>query len=133
MQATYPVLNAVHVGTAALSFCLFAIRGAWMMCSPARLARRWVRVVPHLVDTLLLVSAIALAVVIGNYPGTHAWLTAKVAGLVLYIVLGSIALKRGRTRAVRVAAFFAALGVFAYIVAVAVTKSPMGPLAWIAH
>ena len=78
-----------------------------------------------------LASAIALAVVIENYPGTHAWLSAKVVGLLLYIVLGSIALKRGRTRAVRIAAFFAALGVFAYIVAVALTKSPAGPLAWI--
>jgi uncharacterized membrane protein SirB2 len=132
MPAMYPVLKAVHVGTAALSLCLFAIRGGWMMYSPARLAARWVKVVPHLVDTLLLASAIALAVVIGNYPGTHAWLTAKVAGLVFYVVLGSIALKRGSTRAVRTAAFFAALGVFAYIVAVAVTKSPAGPLAWIA-
>ena len=81
---------------------------------------------------MLLASAIALAVAIENYPGTHDWLSAKVAGLVLYIVLGSIALKRGRTRTVRTGAFFAALGVFAYIVAVAFTKSPAGPIAWIA-
>jgi uncharacterized membrane protein SirB2 len=132
MQSAYPVLKAVHVGSATLSVCLFALRGSWMMRSPARLTRPWVKVVPHVVDTVLLASAIALAVMIGNYPGTDAWLTSKVAGLVLYIVLGSIALKRGRTRAVRVAAFFAALAVFAYIVAVAVTKSPAGPLAWIA-
>ncbi|TMH34844.1 MAG: regulator SirB [Betaproteobacteria bacterium] len=129
MLVAYPTLKMVHVGSAVLSLALFSVRGAWMMVSPARLGQPWVKVVPHVVDTVLLGSAIALAIAIGNYPGTHAWLTAKVAGLVAYVVLGSIALKRGRTRAIRVAAFFAALAVFAYIVSVAVTKSPAGPLA----
>ena len=129
MLVAYPTLKMVHVGSAVLSLALFSVRGAWMMVSPARLGQPWVKVVPHVVDTVLLGSAIALAIAIGNYPGTHAWLTAKVAGLVAYVVLGRIALKRGRTRAIRVAAFFAALAVFAYIVSVAVTKSPAGPLA----
>lgn len=93
-----------------------------MLNSPM-LARRWVRVAPHVVDTLLLASAIALAVTVGQYPLVDGWLTAKVLGLVVYIVLGMIALKRGRTRAARIAAFCSALLVFAYIVAVAVTKS----------
>ena len=132
MPAAYALLKAVHVGSAMLSVGLFVARGAWMMSSPALLDQRWVQIVPHVIDTALLASAIALAIMIGNYPGTHAWLTAKVAGLVVYIVVGSIALKRGRTREVRVAAFFAALAVFAYIVAVAFTKSPAGPLAWLA-
>ena len=87
------------------------------------LARRWVRVLPHVVDTVLLASAIALAVMIRQYPLAHDWLTAKVFGLIAYIVLGTIALKRGRTRAVRITAFWSALLVFAYIVAVAITKS----------
>lgn len=87
------------------------------------LARRWVRVVPHLVDTMLLVSAIALAVTIEQYPLAHGWLTAKVLGLMLYIVLGTIALKRGRTLRIRIAAFCGALLAFAYIVAAALTKS----------
>jgi len=129
MLVAYPTLKMVHVGSAVLSLALFSVRGAWMMVSPARLGQPWVKVAPHVVDTALLGSAIALAIAIGNYPGTHAWLTAKVAGLVAYVVLGSIALKRGRTRAIRVAAFFAALAVFAYIVSVAVTKSSAGPLA----
>ena len=129
MLVAYPTLKMVHVGSAVLSLALFSVRGAWMMVSPARLGQPWVKVVPHVVDTVLLGSAIALAIAIGNYPGTHAWLTAKVAGLVVYVELGSIALKRGPTRAIRVAAYFAALAVFAYIVSVAVTKSPAGPLA----
>jgi uncharacterized membrane protein SirB2 len=126
MLAAYPALKWVHVASAAVSAALFVVRGAWMMRTPARLQTRWVRIVPHVIDTVLLVSAIALAVWIANYPGTHAWLTAKVAGLLAYIALGSVALKRGRTRAMRIAAFFAALIAFAYIVSVAITKSPAG-------
>ena len=94
-----------------------------MMLNSPMLARRWVRVAPHVVDTVLLASAIALAVMIGQYPLMDGWLTAKVFGLVAYIVLGTIALKRGRTRAARITAFCGALLVFAYIVAVALTKS----------
>jgi uncharacterized membrane protein SirB2 len=82
-----------------------------------------VRVVPHLNDTLLLAAAIWMTVVIHQYPGTHAWLTAKVAGLLVYIALGMVALKRGKTRRVRIAAWVAAQAVFFYIVAVALTRS----------
>jgi uncharacterized membrane protein SirB2 len=126
----YDVLKAVHVASAAASLALFALREAWMIGAPHRLKYRSVRIVPHIVDTVLLVSAIGLAVMIGNYPGAHGWLTGKVAGLVAYIVLGSIALKRGPTRCVRVAAFAAALAMFAYIVSVAMTKSPAGFFLW---
>lgn len=131
MALSYTALKAIHVASAATSLVLFAIRGAWMMGAPHRLRRRWVRIVPHVVDTVLLVSAIGLVVMIGNYPGTHGWLTAKVVGLIGYIVLGSIALKRGRTRHARVAAFAAALAMFAYIVSVAITKSPAGFWVWL--
>jgi len=128
---SYATLKAVHVASAATSLALFTLRGTWMLGAPHRLGHRWVRIVPHVVDTVLLVSAIALAVMIGNYPGTHGWLTAKVVGLIGYIVLGSIALKRGRTQHVRVAAFVAALAMFAYIVSVAITKSPAGFWVWL--
>jgi uncharacterized membrane protein SirB2 len=119
----YSLLKDLHLACVVLSGGGFVLRGAWMMRGSPMLARRWVRVAPHLVDTALLASAIALAVMIGQYPLVHGWLTAKVLGLLAYIVLGTIALKRGRTRGVRVAAFCGALLVFAYIVAVAITKS----------
>ena len=73
-----------------------------------------------------LASAIALAILADQYPLRDAWLTAKVGGLVAYVVLGAVALKRGRTRSVRLAALLAAMGVFGYIVSVAVTKQPAG-------
>jgi uncharacterized membrane protein SirB2 len=123
--ATYTALKYAHVSCVVLSGTGFLLRGLWMMQASPMLARRWVRVLPHVVDTMLLASAIALAVVSGQYPLVHGWLTAKVFGLVAYIVLGTIALKRGRTPGIRIAAFCGALLVFAYIVAVAITKSPV--------
>jgi uncharacterized membrane protein SirB2 len=118
----YFAVKHLHITFVALSGTLFLLRGSWMLLDSPLLQQRWVKIVPHVVDTLLLASAITLAWMSGMYPFVQSWLTAKVLGLVLYIVLGTIALKRGKTRAVRVSAFFAALLVFAYIVGVAVTK-----------
>jgi uncharacterized membrane protein SirB2 len=120
----YPLLKMVHVACVAASYALFLLRGMWMIRGSALLQQRWVRIVPHLVDTVLLGSAVALAIAIGQYPFTDNWLSAKVAGLLLYIVLGSIALKRGRTRRIRVISWIAAQAVFFYIVAVAMTRRP---------
>ena len=120
----YLALKSVHVSSVAASYVLFFTRGVWMMRAPHMLARRWVRIVPHVIDTILLASAIALAVAIRQYPFVAGWLTAKVIGLVVYIVLGTIALKRGRSKGVRVTAWLAAQAVFAYIVAVAVSHNP---------
>ncbi|MFN3791945.1 SirB2 family protein [Massilia sp.] len=121
----YIALKHLHVTFVALSGLLFLVRGIWMLRDSPRLQQRWARIVPHVVDTLLLASAIGLAVVSHQYPGQMPWLTAKVVGLVAYVVLGTIALKRGRTQSVRTAAFVSALACFAYIVAVAVTKNPL--------
>ena len=128
MTADYGTIKLVHMGAAALSISLFALRGAWMLRAPQRLRQRWVRVAPHVIDTVLLVSALWLAWQIGA-DGTRGWLWAKVVALLVYIALGTVALKRGRTRGVRIAAFAAALATFGYIVSVAVTKSPLGVLA----
>lgn len=120
---TYPILLTIHVCAVICSGTLFVLRGAWMMNDSPRLQQRWVKVLPHVNDTVLLVAAIGLTLRIDEYPFTHAWLTAKVSGLLLYIVLGMIALKRGRTRRIRIGAFVAALLVFVYIVAVALTHN----------
>ena len=111
------------------SYTLFFVRGIWMMLESPLLGARWVRVLPHVVDTLLLASALTLAYMLHQYPFVAGWLTAKVLALCAYIVLGMIALKRGRTRGGRIAAWLAAQGVFAYIVAVALTRSALPGLA----
>ncbi|MBI4203527.1 MAG: SirB2 family protein [Betaproteobacteria bacterium] len=122
---SYLALKNVHVACVILSYAFFFVRGVWMIRESQLLARRWVKIMPHVIDTVLLVSAIALAVMIRQYPFVDPWLTAKVLGLVVYIGLGMIALRRGRTRRARVTAWTAAQAVFLYIVAVALTRSAL--------
>lgn len=121
---SYLILKSLHVGAVAISFGLFVLRGLWMLGAPQRLQARWVRIVPHVVDTVLLASAIALAMLTFQYPLAQPWLTAKVLGLIIYILLGMVALRHGRTRGQRSVAWLSALAVFAYIVAVALTRDP---------
>lgn len=120
----YMEVKSVHVASVATSYALFVLRGIWMIQGSVRLQERWVRIVPHLIDTVLLGSAITLAIITSQYPFTMSWLTAKVGGLVAYIGLGMIALTYGRTRGVRVAAWIAAQAVFGYIVVVALMRHP---------
>ncbi len=121
---SYFALKYTHVGAVIASFGLFFLRGLWMMAVPERLDARWVRVVPHVVDTVLLASAIALAIMTSQYPFVQPWLTAKILALVLYILLGIVAIRRGRTRRTRIVAWFLALTVFGYMVAVARARVP---------
>ena len=122
---TYLALKYTHLIAIVLSLSLFVLRGAWMMAGSAALQQRWVRIAPHIVDTVLLVSAVTLAVTLGYKPSENPWIIAKLVALVVYIVLGLFALRLGKTRGVRITAFFVALVVFAYLVGVALTKSPM--------
>ena len=120
----YAVLKFVHVACVALNIALFALRGVWLIADSPRLAQRWVRIAPHVNDTLLLAAAIALAVLSRQYPFAEGWLTAKVLGLVAYIGIGTVAMRPGRSKRVRLAAWAAGLGVLTYIVGVAVTRNP---------
>jgi uncharacterized membrane protein SirB2 len=121
----YVLLKHVHMTAVVLSGSLFALRGVWMTMESPLLRQRWVRIVPHIIDSLLLASAIALATTIQQYPLVHAWLTAKLFALVVYIVLGSIALKRGKTKRIRILAFIGALLSFSYIILVALSHNPV--------
>ena len=103
----------------------FVVRGVWMLQSSPMLDKSWVRITPHINDTLLLVTAILLMLSTGLYPGPTMWINAKLFALIIYIVLGTIALKRGKTRTIRLTAFTGALLVFIYIVLVALTKDPL--------
>lgn len=114
---------------AILSITGFAARGALMLRDSRLLQSRFARIAPHVVDSVLLASAVALAWQSGQYPFAQSWLTAKVFALVAYIFLGALALKRGRSKPVRVAAFALALTTVLYIVSVALTRDPLGFLA----
>tara|TARA_R110002049_G_scaffold28779_7_gene98208 strand:- start:1985 stop:2371 length:387 start_codon:yes stop_codon:yes gene_type:complete len=126
---SYFAIKHLHMLLALISIAGFVLRGVWMMLDSRLLEARVVRILPHVIDTLLLVSAIMLATMISQYPLTAGWVTAKVVGLVAYIALGMIALRRGRTKGIRVVAFIGAIVVFAWIASVAFSKHPAGFLA----
>lgn len=122
----YAAVKHLHIACVTLSGVGFFLRGLLMMADSPVLQRRWIRIVPHVNDTVLLAAAIALVFLTQQFPFVDAWVTAKIFGLIAYIILGAVALRAGRTRGVRVAAWFGALAVFGYVVSVALTKSPWG-------
>jgi uncharacterized membrane protein SirB2 len=125
----YPDIRLVHIVAVLASGSLFLVRGlasnlgaTWAMAAP-------LRYLSYTIDTVLLTAALMLATILHQYPFVHGWLTVKVVLLVVYIVLGSIALKRGRTRATRLGCWLAALLVYGFIISVARAHHPFGVLA----
>ena len=117
----YQIAKHIHQAAAALSLTLFFVRGVWMLADSPHLAQRWVRTAPHINDTVLLAAALYLA----YQTGWHAWIGAKIIALFVYFGVGMVALHGGRSKSVRAVAWIAALAVFFYIVAVAMTKEVM--------
>jgi uncharacterized membrane protein SirB2 len=120
----YWTLKYLHVSAVVASGSLFLLRGAWMLRGSEMLQRHWVRTVPHMVDTVLLAAALGLLWLLQLNPLAHGWLTAKLVALAGYIVSGSVAIKRGRTRRARVVALAVAIGLFLYMVGTALTRDP---------
>jgi uncharacterized membrane protein SirB2 len=120
----YLALKHLHMTLALLTFISFFIRGIWMWQSSPLLHKRLIRILPHIIDTLLLISAFVLAFHLRLTPGENPWLMAKIVALVIYIGLGIVAFKHSQPNT-RKLAWLAALAVFAYIVTVAITKNPL--------
>ena len=116
------LLKQLHITCVVLSISGFVVRGVWMMQESPWLQKKWARVAPHIIDTILLGSAILLAMQIQQYPFVQGWLTAKVLALIAYVVVGAVGLKYGRTKKIRIAAWLVAIAIFAYIVLVALTR-----------
>jgi len=123
LTSYYLFIKIVHISCVVLTTASFGLRGYWMMTASPYLSHKVTKVLPHIIDSILLLSAILLTLIIRQYPFEQSWLTAKLIGLILYILLGTIALKRGRTPATRVTAFSLALLTIGYIVGVAIHKS----------
>jgi uncharacterized membrane protein SirB2 len=122
----YPQIKSVHVFAVIVSGSLFALRGAGVLAGA-----RWplwapLRYLTYTVDTVLLTAALMLATILHQYPFVHGWLTAKVCLLVVYIVLGTFALKRARTGRARGWLYVAALAVYLFIVSIARAHDPLG-------
>jgi len=120
---SYTVIKILHIATAFISIAGFFIRGIWMIYDSPMLQHRWAKIAPHINDTLLLLSAIALVFITAQYPGPVDWINAKILALILYIVLGIIALNRGKTKGIRTTAWCLALLTFTYITMVALNKN----------
>jgi uncharacterized membrane protein SirB2 len=123
---SYMALKHIHLVTVAITFLMFSLRGIWMLANSPYLQKKWVRIVPHVNDTILLASALALTWTVWWPTGASLpdWIAVKLLGLIAYILLGTVALKRGKTKSIRVAALIAAFAVFFFIVRVALTKQP---------
>jgi len=115
MTQVYPVLKIIHASCALLTLLLFVWRGR-LAVEGVAIPRRWLRWVPDSVDSLLLGTGIALVFVTAQYPFVADWVTAKLAAVIIYIALGFIVFRFGKTRMQRKAAWLAAMGVFSAIV-----------------
>ena len=131
MAAWYLQILWTHIGCVIVSGSLFFTRGCMMLAGLPAANHIALRRISVVVDVLLLAAAIALTMIIHQYPFVQAWLTVKVLLLVVYIVLGTFALKRGRIRMVRTTCFFAAVVVFLFIVTVARAHNPWGAFLWL--
>lgn len=122
------LLKLIHISCAFLSISGFALRGWWMVTANPLSRSRPAKVLPHIVDTLLLGSALGMLFLWQLNPFEVNWLVAKICALLLYIGLGMVAFRFGRTRAMRLTAFGLALATAGYIVSVAYSKSALGVL-----
>ncbi|MDR5757349.1 SirB2 family protein [Caballeronia sp. LZ035] len=130
MGDTFLTLRTLHMTCAGLAIAGFVLRWIWMLSNSRLLHTRPAKVLPHIIDTLLLLSAIGLVAIIG-FSANAVWLGAKIAGLIVYVVLGTLALKRGRTKGARAVYGVLAIVVFAFIASVAHSHDPLGFLrAW---
>jgi len=120
------VVKTVHQTAVGISFLGFFARGIGTFTRASWVQMRVARTLPHVVDTILLLSAVTLAWLYRLNPVDAPWLLAKIVGLVLYVALGIVALRPGRPMALRVSVWVAALLVFLWIASVAITKSPRG-------
>ncbi|AXF85788.1 hypothetical protein DTO96_101524 [Ephemeroptericola cinctiostellae] len=118
---SYEVFKQAHKGMAYLSISLFILRGVLMSLDSERLHQRYWKILPHVIDALLLAFALSMLVLLWGNPFQYAWLSVKIVAVLVYIALGMLALK-GKTQRVRRLAFLTALLVVTYILMVAQTK-----------
>ena len=118
------MIKLIHMTTAFISISLFLTRGFWVFRNSPMMSKKWVKIVPHVNDTVLLITATLLAISTQQYPFVHSWLSAKFIALLVYIVLGMFALKRAKGMKNKAVFFILAILTFRYIVSVALTRSP---------
>ena len=123
----YLLIKELHVGSAALSIIFFTTRAYWSVIGSGKLQLRFVKIAPHIIDTVLLTCGVILTFMLG---GLQPWIVAKLIALALYIGVGTIAIKRGKSTGTRTLAALIAVAIFFYIVGVALAHNP---LSWLAR
>ena len=126
---SYILVKHLHVIAVLLSITFFTVRAWWSVRESPQLQRPWVRVAPHVIDTALLGLGVWLMVLLQAWPWRAPWLAAKLLGLLLYILVGTIAIKRGKTPRTRGLAAIVAIVIFVYIIGAAVRHAPWSWLA----
>ena len=126
----YSQILHLHVACVILSGAMFVARGFMRQSEMPLANHRALRFASYVIDTALLTAAILPPLIIRQFPLTHTWLTVRVALLLIYIVIGSLALNRARTRRGRLVSFLAALATYVLIISIAVTHDPLGALRW---
>ncbi len=119
---SYLLIKYLHVSCALITLLSFSLRGYWMLIDSQLLQSKAAKSLPHIIDSLLLLTAITLVIMSRQYPTTTAWVSLKIGLLLLYIGLGTFALKRGRTRQIRTLCLLSALITLAAIFSVALLK-----------
>lgn len=121
----YMAFKHLHMSLALLTFLGFLLRAILAFMGSPILQKKLIKVAPHIIDTAFLASAVALMVILQQYPFTHAWLTAKIFGLIAYIVFGTMTIKRAPNNAVRSIFFILSITAFMYTAKVAITKDAL--------
>lgn len=119
----YLLIKHLHVTAAGLSILFFVIRAYWSVTENPLLQKKFVKIAPHIIDTVLLVAAIMLAMLLGP-AASQPWVLTKIILLIAYVGVGTIAIKRGRTPRSRAIAAVVAVLIFIYIVGVAIKHHP---------
>ncbi len=125
MAEYFLLIKTIHLTSVAASFLLYTVRGIWMLSSSPWFDTFWARRLPHINDTILLTAGILMTMILHQYPVTHAWLTAKLVGLLLHIVLGFVAFRAAFGMRMRIVFWLGSLLAFGYVVAVALTRNPL--------
>lgn len=128
MMEFYPDIKLVHIAAVLASGALFFLRGTAVLAGGQWAMRAPLRYLSYTIDTVLLTAAFMLLTILPSALYANGWLTVKVVLLITYIVLGTFALKRGRTARARLLCFVAAVTVYGCMLAIARAHHPLGPV-----
>lgn len=121
---SYLLVKHVHITLAVISISFFCVRFFWAINNASQLNHKWVKILPHFVDTFLLGCGLYLLFTLKAWPSEHAWLAVKLVALIVYILLGTFAIKRGKTKEVKVLTGALAILVYLYMLNVAISHNP---------